>query len=518
MDSLSEELLLRIVEYVNTPEAWMRPAKHLGRVCRASRRLHRIGTPVMYKHIKQPSSGFHSLLETLWTNPRLRQHVVKLQDMHLDENRNKIDNDTRSSEIDQASAEVLITSVSEELGIDSMNVLARYKDGVDIWSALCALLAPNLEHLEVVLHQKSYTICNQPPLLLERMAQHTLGQPAGKVPMFNRLRCLHLKPRSRLRPIEEIDAFPLTLLPNLEVLVIGGWARPHQLHPHKLDDRLVFGKPWTWPIRTSPISDLSLCYTDLEVPVCDMIRACKQLVTFRCIVGGQNTGDWYKRVASALQEHRSTLQEINIGEGYDNVSEDAQSERFHSLELLPCLIQLRIPWRILLGRSAHAVLSEMLPSSLEELIIELHHLPEQDIEATFIGLHKYCITGRLAALKHIHLLWRLDNIPFRLAFDVVKVRDLFTSDGVHLDVTVFYRDMLRKSPLRSSALTCDTDAIEGPAPIILHRYKQIFPGYVTHEHKDLGRNGWNRPTHFLQASTQSRSPHEHGQLFGKPEW
>jgi hypothetical protein len=68
------------------------------------------------------------------------------------------------------------------------------------------------------------------------------------------------------------------------------------------------------------------------------------------------------------------------------------------------------------------------------------------------------------------------------------------------------------------SLTDGTNDTEGPAPIVLHRYKQVFTAYVKYEKKDYGRNARNLPTHSLQASTQFRPPHEHEELLGTPEW
>ncbi|KAH4180742.1 hypothetical protein HBI52_111660 [Parastagonospora nodorum] len=118
----------------------------------------------------------------------------------------------------------------------------------------------------------------------------------------------------------------------------------------------------------------------------------------------------------------------------------------------------------------------------------------------FIRLYQHCVNKRFAALRDIHLLWRLNKTPFDIAFDVTKVRDLFGSIHIQFNVTVFCRDTLR------------------PAPNVLHRYKQVFTAYVKYEKKNYGRNARNLPAHSLQASTQFRLPHEHEELLGTPEW
>jgi hypothetical protein len=447
MESLPAELLLRVVEHVNRDECWKRPSKHLARLSQASQMLHRVSTPVLYAHIKQPSHIFGSLLRTLWRNPALRKHINKLQDMHLDENGREIPYDTTSGR--PSDAELLIEVLSEELGMDPIDLLTRYNHGEHIWSAMCALLAPRLKHVAIVLHHE---LLIEPGLLLEHIARHYLVEPNRSMHVFQELLSLHLKPRSQVQQVDETYAFPLVLLPRLQALCLGGWNAQRRLFLPDADRGLVAGQPWTWPTRASQISELALRNIDLQVPVCAMIRACKELVKFESILCGLNTGDWYTCLAGALQEHRNTLREIYIGEGNnedDELGEAARSERLHSLELMPCLSRLRIPWRTLHGHSASASLSETLPPNLEELIIELRCDPNQGIDAAFIRLYQHCVNKRFAALRDIHLLWRLNKTPFNIAFDVTKVRDLFSSTHIQFNVTVFCRDTLSMSRCHS---------------------------------------------------------------------
>lgn len=442
MESLPAELLLRVVEYVNHDDPWKRPSKHLARFCQASRTLHRIGTPVLYAHIKQPSHVFGSLLGTLWRNPALRQHIIKLQDMHLDEDGKEIPYKTTSGR--PSDAKLLIEGLSEELGMDPKDLSTRYNKGEYIWSTMCALLAPRLKHAEIVLHHQ---LLVEPSLLLEHVARHNLVEPDSSIQVFHGLLSLRVKPRSQLQHVDETYAFPLVLLPRLQALCLGGWNARRRLFFPDAHVGLIAGQPLTWPTRISRISTLALRNIDLQVPVCATIRACKELVKFESIVCSLDTGDWYTCLAGALQEHRNTLREIHIGEGNDDdaLSEAARSERLHSLELMPCLSRLRIPWHILHGHGASASLSETLPPNLEELIIELRCIPNQEIEAVFIDLYQHCFEERFAALQDIHLFWQLNKTPFNIDFDVTKVRDLFNSTHIQFNVTFFCRDTMSKS-------------------------------------------------------------------------
>ncbi|OAK94368.1 hypothetical protein IQ06DRAFT_202502, partial [Phaeosphaeriaceae sp. SRC1lsM3a] len=117
-----------------------------------------------------------------------------------------------------------------------------------------------------------------------------------------------------------------------------------------------------------------------------------------------------------------------------------------------------------------------------------------------IDLHMQCAEGRFPALKQVHLIWRLLSAPMYFAFDVENVRDIYATGQIRFNITVHCSEGMK------------------PAPLILSRYKELFPAYVRYKHHThLGRHVQQR--HFVQASTCYRSEEEHERLMtGVPPW
>ncbi|KAH6422705.1 hypothetical protein HBI59_225760 [Parastagonospora nodorum] len=114
--------------------------------------LHRVSTPVLYAHIKQPSHVFGSLLRTYGEIQHYDNTSLNCKTCTWTRRGGKIPYDTTSGR--SSDAKLLIEGLSEELGMDPIDLFTRYNHGEHIWSAMCALLAPRLKHVAIVLHHQ----------------------------------------------------------------------------------------------------------------------------------------------------------------------------------------------------------------------------------------------------------------------------------------------------------------------------------------------------------------------------
>jgi hypothetical protein len=452
MESLPVEIIMHIIESIDTDETPVRPSSTLAHVCSVSRLFHRIGTPVLYRHIRQPSARFHGLLKTLWITPELRVHIKNVQDIGTPGDawfQNWDHNGEEFRTLDPGLL-VLLEKLAQELSIDRTTLSARIACPESVVPTICALIAPNVEHLRIVLNcwnpERGPEMCWHRCLLLEQVDKAILGNRSEGKPMFHHLRSLQLECDTWHVGLEEIDARTLTTLPSLETLQLDGWSMTWP-----------FADVVTWPLRTSTISELSLRSHGVTAPVCNMILACKTLVKFesfpRLIDGEEQAEDWYSHLASALQEHRDTLLEIAVGPTYISYQQlDAPFfiplpdafDSLHGLDEMHCLIRLHIPWHALRGRREPISLAKTLPPSLKELTLDIRDVAHEHLHDALIDLLQECARGRFPTLANIHLLWHLSPTLPDFTFDVAKLQKLSQGVNVRFDITIFCLDVLSK--------------------------------------------------------------------------
>lgn len=454
---LPEEMVHQICSLTNSST--------LFNVCLASRRLNRIATPVLYRSLDRtypcPSSEkegcpITQCLETLRHRPELRSCIKTI--------RHTVEGVWGHQSCDHPGP-ALMQEFAMLLGLDQL-VFAKPPGWVkeDRFVTLLALLAPNLEHLELRRARSMWGWeAGSVSLLLEQLSRSALG--IGTIHKFDKLRFLHVEAGSAFC-IPNQHAFPLVLLPRLEYLTLGGWGHIENPDPDDLDDEDLgggsnvidpndsdmFGQPWKWPVRTSPISELSLRYpkTSSEA-ACNMILACKALTGFSCDrfcqfpkVGNREV---YTHITSALHEHRHTLRELTINETWSAISERSQG-RISDLSDMTVLKHLRVPWG-LICIPGQGSLCSLLPRSIESLAVEftapkamgryIEGLPAslEELVNSLEELHMIADT-QFPDLGRIHVLWYESRWATHSLPLMANLRSLFEHTSVSFDITIAF--------------------------------------------------------------------------------
>ncbi|KAH7095439.1 hypothetical protein FB567DRAFT_512619 [Paraphoma chrysanthemicola] len=510
MDTLPDELLLHILKCFHSSSEYS-PAD-LAAACLLSRRLNRVGTPVLYSDIRsnksrgQGRSVLYRLLETLQARPHLRLLIKRLEHCPPRSNRpfgNDLDQAARLPDGDlcDASTKALIDALANELQLrDSQNTYLHYNTDEDILLTLCALLAPNVERIKVRL-RRAEDGRTRAIALLQYICESSYNQQCsqsqrGGAHSFERLRQLQIEPDIFLT-IPSTQVLPLLLLPSLKHLTVGGWgdfserARPMI----EAEESRVRWRPQVWPIQASSISELCLRYPQAPPEhVSTIIMACKALTklecTKSCIVLDVRRQPWYGKIDRALSAHSRSLRELLIWEHFVQFSKGQLS----CLPNMTALTRLQIPWHILTGNTTgdSEPLSSILPPGLQKLTIEIKGQPELDLGPNFAELHESIKAGSFAHLARIHLLWRQSS--FTSCFNVAATRARYAESAICFDVTITFRDAFV------------------PTPRILHEYQAMFPAYVRYMHGDLA---WVPPDHFIKASTCFRTRVEHDDLMSE---
>jgi hypothetical protein len=333
--------------------------------------------------------------------------------------------------------------------------------GDDIPITLCIFLAPNIERLWYrvpKIQLQGSTSC----LLLTAIALSAFGTPLGEIHRFEKLRILHIDLyRSEAYQTAVNHALPLLLLPSLVDLTLGGWGTDVRAPGRSTwitddDDSQFSGHPWTWPIRTSSITRLSLIRPNItSTMVAKMLLACRALTRFELVPRSMFRRDvdprWYEIIGTALLQHVNTLTELSIGDINDSryrIASGLGSLRIGSQ--MTSLTSLRSPLYTLLdidisiARSEwkrNLMLSDALPHGLVHLWLELPRHLDEDVEPYFTGLQKACAEGNFPNLKSVYLHWRgaFDSNSFAtITFlgKVTKLRDFFLTCSTTLDVKV----------------------------------------------------------------------------------
>jgi hypothetical protein len=161
---------------------------------------------MLCRHVRQPSVGFHGLLKTLWISSELRRHIKNIQDtctpgQYLP---SRWANDEEGAGINGKSVfrnlgpglPVLLENLAQELSIDWATLSARVACPETIAPMICALIAPKLQHLSIVLNCWKFTCmrqsCRHRCLLLEQTDEPIFGNKSEGKHMFHDLRPLQL--------------------------------------------------------------------------------------------------------------------------------------------------------------------------------------------------------------------------------------------------------------------------------------------------------------------------------------
>ncbi|KAF2833103.1 hypothetical protein CC86DRAFT_5022 [Ophiobolus disseminans] len=493
LEKLPDELLLHILDSTGSLES---PTLSFSAICLVSRRFNRVATPFLYATMErefpcaevEENCSLARYLRTLQARPKFRLLTrTLLQTLPSKERVCTCDVHGRS----------LMRDLADELDLSGQSfVRERSARMEDYLMSLCAFLAPNLERLETRLTDAIWDT-KQEGLLLEYISQSALGIPVGNVHSFDKLRFLHVEPGGTFT-VPNRHALPLVLLPKLKHLALGDWGSVDDYDENTgeytgmidLNDSEVFGRPWTWPMRSSPISELSLLSPRTTPQLaCQMIIACKTLKKFKCTTTWRfvrpGDGKWYTHITSALHAHCDTLQELHIREDFTGIRECNQG-RVHSLARMVSLTHLRIPWGLLYSHG-RGTLCSTLPRSLEYLVIELGSPGIEQLMASLEELHREMDTY-FPVLKHVHVLWALWMFSTPFVPHITKAKYLFEHSSVRFDATIVFTD------------------IRAPSPDEMRQYEAVFTASARYVDEWGQHRGSSH--HVTKASTCVSDPEE----------
>jgi hypothetical protein len=208
-------------------------------------------------------------------------------------------------------------------------------------------------------------------------------------------------------------ALSLLLLPKLEDLTLGSWGActiPVPGHVAIGSKGLVIGgQPWIWPIRSSPITRLSLIRSAVsEDMLTKFIGACKTLKHFECTQPRtfRLRDEWFGGLVPAFLVHTESLEELSIG----FVMEDQDLESYGyallgSLSEIRTLKSLRAPLHLLCSTVPTETFGDRLPPNLEHLRFELPKNADAALTLHLPNLHRKILEGRLPSLQSIEVHW-----------------------------------------------------------------------------------------------------------------
>jgi hypothetical protein len=271
------------------------------------------------------------------------------------------------------------------------------------------------------------------------------------------------------------------------------------------DDSSVFGVPWTWPVRSSPITRLQIYHAFTSVGVvCKFIRACKALTSFTCATYfvSDMSAQWFSHIATALHEHSETLQEITIkvqspmGQWTWAHFDIFRRGRLHSLSSMVCLKTLQTPLRILVDHIEPSALPDALPQSLEDLTLQLHEEWDAALERHLELLLAVHTAGRFSALKQVTLIWRRIGFNLDFAPSLAKLRELYQARSVelHLKVESKFSQGRCLHDNRMEIARRLTQLLV-PSVRLLQQYEDMFPTYLY----DITEKA--RHTHYIMVAT-----------------
>ena len=509
MDEFPNELLLQIFSLLHTPITCFSsprvpaPSRDLLALCRVCRSFRDVARSLIYESIERAgdmnSEAFRQLPRTLLKNVELCRYIkslrLKMEDgfevgdfwaghdlpatsEHMDEGGNErlIDNarciryqrrhrcDTpESSEyaVDETVNEMpepygwlskLISAMdSSQAHADDHDLLERAVLGEDVLLTPCVLSASNLERLWIRLPRLQLD-GSHTSFLFNSLA-HSAYEGG-----FERLRLLHLDIHQSGLEWPVRNALPFFLLPNLIELTLGNCGETN--HESRwsvgpdVNDSTFMGQPWTWPVRGSPITRLTLLSPRFSGSiVAKMILACRAVTEFEVVLPYHDQprdSEFFEHVEVALVEHADTLIKLSFGDLLAAVDRSLPNRLgvFRMGTRLTSLTFLRATPHTLLGYdngckfSLQPVpfLSDALPTTIEHLWFDLPCRPwNMSLDPYFAGLYQAHQNGKFPRLKSIYIHW---HQKFTYDWDVIThfLRDLMylreRAMGITFDICV----------------------------------------------------------------------------------
>ncbi|CAN9166698.1 unnamed protein product [Alternaria alternata] len=341
-------------------------------------------------------------------------------------------------------AKLISAMDSDQEHADDQDLLQRAILGEDVLLTPCVLSAPNLERLWIRL-PKLQLDGNYTSFLLNSLSYsaHTGG--------FEKLKVLHLDVYQSGLEWSVSQVLPFFRLPNLVDLTLGncgsvsfdidynirsrGWddfeyhhefeAVYHEIGVHKdiepdKNDVAFMGEPWIWPLRTSPITRLSLLSPRFSGSIiANMLLACRAITEFEVVMPYKHAPfdiTFWEDVGTALLGHSDTLAKLSLGDQLANSKRSPLCSPgvFRIGSLLTSLKFLRINPCTILGYNdvrsytwdTSFVLFDALPDTIEHLWLDLSCSPFRIcLDPSFRGLFEARRNGRFPHLRSIHVYW-----------------------------------------------------------------------------------------------------------------
>ena len=352
---------------------------------------------------------------------------------------------------------------------DASALVDRWLEYEDLYFALVAFRTPNLERLwaRSALHNQGlYDECNI--TLLEGIGRMAMGVSWLHTHRFDNLKILYFD-FSNSPDMPTRYAFPLLLLPNLDELTLvalGGCPNSPDNEfevdfDYDADDGLtIFGRPWLWPVRSSPITKLSLFKPVIsENAVKNMITSCKALGRFECFhpLRSSMLDQWFGGLIPALNNHIESLQNLSLlcrqREPSLKYTGMAQLDPLHEFTNLNSvrvsLYMVSDPGETLSVRSLPA----FLPPSITSLHIHYPREPNDEADQQLLDVLIAHKDGILLSLKDVYITWvyyqhewEEYDLLERLQ-SLVQIKKQYETSSITFDIMLTIRDDKGKWPL-----------------------------------------------------------------------
>ncbi|KAI4687757.1 uncharacterized protein J4E88_003348 [Alternaria novae-zelandiae] len=484
MDDLPNELLIHIVDQLRGPTTWSEPADYsrthaLAALCCVSKKLYHIARPLLYESIDlPPTDGFlpqsQRLFARLQEQPSLRFEIKALR--QKTRARLRQDGDGTMRVRDEYRTDITRDVRAFGLGTEDASALVgRWLGYEDLYFALLAFRTPNLEHLwarSAVSYDWPLDECKN--TLLEGIGRMAMGVSWLHTHRFDNLKILYFD-FSNSPEMSARCALPLLLLPSLDELTLvalGGWFQipenefegeweGESEHEAADDDLTIFGRPWLWPVRSSPITKLSLFKPVFsEIAVKKMILACKALERFECShpLRSSTKDQWFGALVPALNDHIESLQNLSLlcrpprWPSLEN-TRMAQLDPLHEFTNLNSVrVSLNLvsdPGETLSARNLPA----FLPPSITSLHVHYPREPNDEADQQLLDVLTAYKDGVLPSLKDVYITWvyyqrRKEEFDLleRLQ-SLVQIKEQYETSSITFDIMLTIRDDKGKWPL-----------------------------------------------------------------------
>ena len=478
MDDLPNELLIHIVDQLRGPTTWAEPADYsrthaLAALCCVSKKLYHITRPLLYESIDLPPNDgvlpqSRRLFARLQEQPSLRLEIKALR--QKTPARLRQDGERRMRVRDEYMKDTTRDVRAFGLGTEDASALVgRWLEYEDLYFALVAFRTPNLERLwarSALEYQGLYDECNN--TLLEGICRMAMGLSRLHTHRFDNLKILYFDfsntPQTSAR-----YAFPLLLLPNLDELTLvalGGYfdmAENETEVDFEYDDAdglIIFGRPWLWPLRSSPITKLSLFKPVIsENAVKNMITSCKALERFECFhpLRSSTLDQWFRGLIPALNNHIESLQNLSLlcRQHWPSL-ENTGMAQLNPLHEFTNLNSVRVSLYLVSdpGETLSAQnLPAFLPPSIKSLHIHYPRKPNEEADQQLIDVLTAHKDGVLPSLEDVYITWvyyQREKEEFDLLErlqSLVQIKEQYKTSSITFDIMLTIRDDKGNWPL-----------------------------------------------------------------------